>query len=80
MIDVTFNCGGCDASVTVRNAIHRRFVSISGRSYGIGRYHVTQFEDAAPAGWVAFDPYTQVTYCPECWADIEHGEVAAGEQ
>ena len=72
-IDATFRCGGCDASATVSNAIHRRFQSFSGRGHGFGAYRVTPVEDAAPDGWVAFDPYTQVTYCPECWASIEGG-------
>ena len=71
MIDLTFRCGGCDASVTVHNAIRREFHSFSGRGYGFGTYHDTKIEDVAPEGWVAFDPYTQATYCPDCWAGIE---------
>ena len=71
MIDVIFRCGGCDESVTVRNAIRRTFRSISGMGHGFGTYSENSVADSAPEGWVAFDPYTQVTYCPECWAEIE---------
>lgn len=74
MIDVTFRCGGCDATATGK--LVRRFVSLSGRSWGIGRYHETTAQEAAPEGWVAFDPYTQCTYCPSCWSEIEAGPVA----
>ena len=71
MIDLTFRCCACDASVTVHNAIGRKFRSVNGRGYGFGTYHTTEIEDIAPEGWVPFDPYTQVTYCPDCWAEIE---------
>jgi hypothetical protein len=33
----------------------------------------TTVEAAAPEGWVVFDPYTHLTYCPACWASIESG-------
>ena len=80
MIDVTFKCGGCDESVTVRNAIRRTFQSFSGGGCGLGTYSENSVADIAPEGWVAFDPYTQVTYCPECWAEIEAGVAASREQ
>ena len=68
MIKVIFECGGCDA--TAEGRLWRKFRSFSGRSYGFGTYHTTTPQEAAPEGWIAFDPYTQVTYCPDCWADI----------
>ena len=29
-------------------------------------------EQAAPDGWIAFDPWTGCCYCPDCWCDILH--------
>lgn len=38
-------------------------------------------EAVTPEGWVMFDPWTQATYCPPCWAAIlaavEPAEVSA---
>ena len=71
MIKILFECGGCDAKA--EGWLKREFVSISGRSWGFGSYRETKAQEAAPEGWVAFDPYTGCTYCPECWESIENG-------
>ena len=69
MIEVIFKCGGCDAKA--RGHLRREFRSFNGKGWGWGRYHETTAQEVAPEGWVAFDPYTLCTYCPECWASIE---------
>jgi hypothetical protein len=72
-VTVTYRCGGCSATATApEQTVRREFVSLSGRSYGVGSYVLTpiKIEGVAPDGWAAFDPYTQCTYCPECWASI----------
>ena len=66
------SCGGCDATAEV-GPVRRRFYGVNGKDYGIGRYAIDPVEDFAPKGWVMFDPYTQCTYCPECWDRIENG-------
>jgi len=75
MIKVIFECGGCfeKAEATMR----RKFVSLSGKGWGFGSYHTDNIDDIAPEGWVAFDPYTQCTYCPSCWKAIESPEAIA---
>ena len=51
--------------------LRKEFVSVSGRSYGIGSFQpANTVEDLAPEGWVPWDPYTCATYCPKCWAEI----------
>lgn len=74
MIKLVFSCGGCNA--VTEGWMQRRFVSVSGRSWGLGSYVTDSVEDITPEGWIAFDPYTSCTYCPECWAEIESDEVA----
>ena len=68
MIKIIFSCGGCDATATAW--LQRRFVSISGKSWGLGSYHEDTPQEVAPEGWIAFDPHTSCTYCPDCWAEI----------
>lgn len=68
-VTVKFSCSGCDATADGVGPIERRWVS----TYG-GKIHHTEqtpIGDLAPEGWVPFDPYTLVTYCPTCWASIE---------
>jgi hypothetical protein len=75
-----FTCGGCDAKyVSKSEIVNRRFESVSGRTYGFGRYVTEIPEPKPPAGWVAFDPYTGCCYCPECWAEIIKPEEAPDE-
>lgn len=71
-VRVIFECSGCDAKAEGAGRLEKRFVSVSGRDHGFGaaRWKV-RVEDVVPEGWVAFDPYTYMTYCPKCWAAIE---------
>ena len=72
-VTLTYSCGGCDKREAVdAGSITRDFVSISGRGYGFGKYVTSGVnpEKHAPDGWVAFDPYTQITYCEDCWESI----------
>ena len=76
MIRVLFSCGGCDAEAVGTSPLRRKFVSITGRSHGIGSYQpANTIEDVTPEGWIAYDPYTQWTYCPKCWTEIKEGKV-----
>ena len=70
-VTVTFSCGGCFKKTEGTDRLSRQFVSITGRSYGFGSYVYNKSQDVAPEGWVAFDPFTGMCYCPECWAEIE---------
>lgn len=73
-VTVTFHCGGCDAKVEGTKPLRREFRSFSGRGYGFGASMPSNtVEDVCPEGWMAYDPYTYCTYCPECWASIENG-------
>lgn len=70
-VRLTFDCNGCDAKAEGTDRLRKRFHSFSGRGYGLGVYVIDDIETVTPEGWVAFDPYTQMTYCPECWAEID---------
>ena len=73
MITLTFSCGGCDKVVP---GVLRPGIAVSGFApdvkfeFMVARSS-TRIQDHAPEGWIAFDPYTQCTYCPDCWAGIE---------
>ena len=69
-VKVLFECGGCCAKAEGVEPLKREFVSLSGKSYGFGRYVNTNPEDVTPVGWIAFDPYTGCCYCPKCWKII----------
>jgi hypothetical protein len=74
MITVKFECDGCDATIDGCKTLQQtyeeplRTVPLRGA-----------IEDMASKGWVAFDPYTHCTYCPECWKEIMDGLVPDGE-
>lgn len=68
-VAVQFTCDGCEAKAEAR--LRSEFVSVSGRNYGFGSRVEDKASDAAPEGWVAFDPYTGCCYCATCWADIQ---------
>ena len=68
MITVKFECGGCFK--TEEAQMKRQFVSLNGKGYGFGSYHTDSIDEITPEGWIAFDPWTQCTYCPECWESI----------
>lgn len=75
-VTVTIECDGqCGADPLVIKP-RRQFRSFTGRSYGIGVYETDCYiEQGEAAGWWVFDPFTQVTYCPACKADILAGAV-----
>ncbi len=69
---LTLSCGGCSREATVLlPRVSKRFHGSHG-DWGIGRAIVepVDFEALAPDGWVMFDPWTYVTYCPDCWKSI----------
>lgn len=71
-VTVHYLCDGCHVEAEGTEPIRKQFVSVSGRSYGFGSYrYVNTVVDVAPEGWWAFDPYTQLCYCPECRRKIE---------
>ncbi len=70
MIKLMFQCDGCLAEAEGKSP-SSEFISFSGRSYGFGSRHESPIRELSPDGWIAFDPYTGCTYCPECWKSIE---------
>lgn len=72
-VTALYECGGCDA--TARARLTSQFVSVSGRPYGFGSRVEQKASEAAPEGWIAFDPYTGCCYCPACWLSIQDGSV-----
>ena len=42
-----------------------------GRVMDLCAVRTPTIESATPEGWMAFDPYTGMTYCSECWESIE---------
>ncbi len=78
-VTITLECGGCFAKTEGTAALRREFVSLSGQDHGWGQFRTGTVEDITPDGWVAFDPYTQCTYCPACWAGIEAATATAGQ-
>lgn len=71
-VTLLFSCSGCNAKAEGTGPMRKQFVSLSGRPYGFGSARWMESpDDLAPEGWVAADPYTYMTYCPECWAGIE---------
>lgn len=76
-ISVMFECNGCFKREAGTDRIRKTFRSFSGRSWGFGPaggVYLKTIEDVAPEGWVAYDPYTYCTYCPECWDKVVNGE------
>jgi len=69
-VRVELSCDGCFEKVEGTDRLRKRFHGLNGRDYGFGVYAVDEVETVTPDGWVAFDPYTQCTYCPECVASI----------
>jgi len=62
-VTVHLACSGCDATANSLRLPN-----------GSRRARVTEALQAiAPEGWVVFDPFTAVTYCPKCWAEITDG-------
>jgi len=72
-------CDGCGVVVESEKRLESRFVSLSGRSHGLGRRVVNEIGPIVPGGWESHDPLTGCTYCPECWAGITEGPAEDGE-
>lgn len=70
------SCDGCHTETKSEKFLARRFIGVTGRSYGFGRWEHDTPQDIAPEGWIVSDDATGCTYCPECWAEIL-AEVAA---
>jgi hypothetical protein len=79
MMTLTFACSGCSATAQGTRALGRTVDSINGRGYGFGSYRYNTPQDVAPDGWIAFDPYTGYTYCPQCWGEITEGVVTTDD-
>lgn len=80
MIEVKFSCCGCGAVAMGIAPLTESFVSISGRSHGLGSYRPDNtVRSVAPDGWVPYDQYTHVCYCPKCWQSIEDGSCDDGK-
>jgi hypothetical protein len=60
-------CSGCENTATGK--LHRDFETIfnGSNAYGFGRWNL---RPEVPDGWVLFDPYTNITYCPVCADEI----------
>lgn len=71
MIKITYSCGGCFKEASQTRMPRRHFDSMDGSGTGFGVWRFDTIEDVAPEGWEVFDPYTGVTYCKECWGEIE---------
>lgn len=71
-VHVTYECDGCDNKT---EPVHLWCKTTRLNSSFVQRDY-PQPRDAAPPGWIAYDPYTQCCYCPECSAKL-FGEEAA---
>lgn len=74
-VTVVFQCSGCFAEpepVRAKVMTKGLFSAAAGvtRDGWVVR-HKPSIESLAPDGWVPFDPYTGLCYCPTCWASIE---------
>ena len=66
-VQVTLSCNGCPAT-----AGPFKYGWVFGSTVnGWTRSGLPSLQSVAPDGWILFDPYTRITYCPECWAIIE---------
>jgi len=67
-----FDCCGCSKSVTIENIYMQARIesAFGGQLLSVTIKPKLDPEDYTPDGWVAFDPYTKVTYCTDCWNHI----------
>ncbi len=71
---VVFGCDGCFREAEGTDWLRVEFRGSRG-AWGFGRSTpVNSPQEIAPDGWVAFDPYTFLCYCPDCWAEIHKEE------
>lgn len=68
-VRVTFSCDGCEAEAPGLDLLRQIEVPAMGGGYYVSTNKVA-LSEITPPYWVAFDPYTAMTYCPECWASI----------
>lgn len=70
---VKYECNGCFAVEEIKvGPLRSRFHGVTGHEHGFGHWEdeVIDAEKHAPEGWMAFDPYTRMCYCPKCVEDI----------
>ncbi len=73
-VEITYHCSGCEAKTTVTN-VEAECVVLAANiftSEGVV-YKRPSIASVAPKGWMVYDPYTLLTYCPECWSAIKNG-------
>jgi len=68
-ITVNFECSGCWDKSPGTKPLGRKFVSITGRSYGFGSYQYDTIDDVIPEGWISYD-IVGCTYCPKCASEL----------
>ena len=68
-VSIVLNCDGCEAS-TQGGSMYRHLGPRVGHSLYLRPTLEAAFEAAVPDGWVAYDPWTYCTYCPDCWESI----------
>ena len=79
-VKVKFECGGCFAEAEGTDWLSSgvRYEPAGFSLPGVGAMS-RRYDDGpdvqavAPEGWIAYDPYTQCTYCPDCWTGIRNG-------
>ena len=79
-IRATYSCDGCFTKIEGTTWFQRKFISATGKPYGLGTYTYSSVQDLTPTGWVDFDPFTGCCYCPECWKSIEGEEQNANNR
>lgn len=75
-VHCVYECSGCFAKAEGRT-MERHFDSFNGKGYGFGVYRYDTAQDAAPDGWMAYDPHTGCTYCPACVNEVFGEQEAA---
>jgi len=78
-IKFIYRCDGCN-NVAEGGHVSRTFLSVSGKSHGIGSYHI----DAdpvrdAPDGWTPFC-IVGATYCIDCTEKLEKQTPRRGDE
>ena len=67
---LTISCCGCDAVAEVAVEVEVATEPISA-SWAKVSTRIPSVVDLIPDGWMVSDPYTHLTYCPTCWAQID---------
>ena len=74
MITITYACDGCRTKLTHSQTTAPVAVVVDSKR--VNRHTLVE---CAPAGWVAFDPYTNACYCLECWVEIRRAIAAEAQ-